>query len=187
MLDEARILFLLRDLSEHREDSEGRARRELLESQHSEMFREIHEMLAVRRGGEHEMEALRVKLRAYPPLLFELPIPDDEEVWLAGIPLTRIKVWLIDARWCFHRALAEEGVGAPEPLSSTVPGDDNHDWPAQRLRYRARELEWQGEEELSGDEECAQEIMDEMDPVVEGPLAEHLAEQEAKGEREAGL
>ncbi|BAS11784.1 hypothetical protein AHiyo8_00870 [Arthrobacter sp. Hiyo8] len=103
VLDEARILFLLRDLSEHREDAEGRARRELLESQHSAMLREIQEMLAVRRGGEHELEALRGKLEAYPPSLFELPMPDDEEVWLAGIPLTRIRVWLMDARWCFRR------------------------------------------------------------------------------------
>ncbi|MUU73527.1 hypothetical protein [Pseudarthrobacter sp. GA104] len=187
VLDEERILFLLRDLSEHREDAEGRARRELLESQHSAMLREIHEMLAMRRGGKHELEALRVKLEAYPPSLFELPMPDDEEVWLAGIPLTRIRVWLIDARWCFRRALAEAGVVAPEPLASTVPGDDIHDWPALRLRYRAWELEWQGEEELSGDEQRAQEIMDEMDPVVESLLAEHLAEQEAKGERESGL
>lgn len=47
-------------------------------------------------------------------------------------------------------------------------------------------LEWQGEEEPSEDEQRAQEIMDAMDPVVEGLLAERLAEQEAKGERESG-
>lgn len=187
MLDEDRILYLLRDLSEHREDAEGRARRELLESEHAAMLQKIHEMLAMRRGGERELEALRVKLEAYPPTLFELPMPDDEEVWLAGIPLTRIRVWLIDAGWCFRRALAEVGVVAPEPLASTVTDDDTYDWPSLRLRYRAWELEWQGEEGLSEDEQRAQEIMDVMAPVVEGLLAEHLAEQEAKGEGESGL
>ncbi|BAS11783.1 hypothetical protein AHiyo8_00860 [Arthrobacter sp. Hiyo8] len=83
-------------------------------------------------------------------------------------------------------ALAEAGLVAPEPLASTVAGDDIHDWPALRLRYRAWELEWQGEEELSEDEQRAQEIMDEMDPVVEGLLAEHIAEQEGTSERESG-
>ncbi|MCR1163289.1 MULTISPECIES: hypothetical protein [Micrococcaceae] len=188
VLEEDRILFLLRDLSEHREDAEGRARRELLESEHAAMLQKIHEMLATRRGGERELEALRVKLEAYPPTLFELPMPDDEEVWLAGIALTRIRVWLIEARWCFRRALAEVDVVAPEPLASTVTDDDTYDWPSLRLRYRAWELEWQGEEELSEDEKRAQETMDEMDPVVDDLLAEYFDEQEAKrdGGREPG-
>ncbi|MGX9901649.1 hypothetical protein ACW0JT_20425 [Arthrobacter sp. SA17] len=87
-------------------------------------------------------------------------------------------------------------------MDSHIDGDDETPWPEKRrryrlwgedmnrvpamgLRYRAWEQEGQVEGDLSEDEQRVEEIMAAMDPVVDGLLAAHFAEQEAQEEPEA--
>lgn len=64
------------------------------------------------------------------------PFPDSEEVWLSGIPLTRIEVWLIEVRQCLERALRTAGKDVPGIMGSHIDGDDETPLPGERKRYR---------------------------------------------------
>ena len=133
MVEES-ILKHLRNISEHW-DQHGWSSKNLMETEHAKLFFKIQQELAAMRGPE-ELE--RFKKLAEDDLwaVFELPLPDNEEVWLSGIPLTRIAVWLIDVRQCLERALRGAGAEVPGMADSCIGGDDEIPWPKSRKRFR---------------------------------------------------
>jgi hypothetical protein len=100
---EESILMHLRNILEHW-DERGWSAKNLMETEHANLFFKIQQKLAAMGGPE---ELARFKKLAEDDLwaVFELPLPDNEEVWLSGIPLTRIAVWLTDVRQCLEREL----------------------------------------------------------------------------------
>jgi hypothetical protein len=133
-MEEESVLRDLRNISEHW-DEHGRSAKNLMETEHAKLFFKIQEKLATIRGPE---ELSRFRRLAEEDLwaVFELPMPDNNEVWLSGIPLTRIEVWLIDVRQCLERALLAAGELVPDLMDSHIDGDDATPWPEERRRYR---------------------------------------------------
>lgn len=199
-MKEESVLKDLRNISEHW-DEYGRSAKNLMETEHAKEFFGIQEKLATMRGPE-ELERFRKLAADDLWAVFELPMPDNNEVWLSGIPLTRIHVWLIEVRQCLERALRAEGEDVPEMMDSNVDGDDETPWPEERTRYRLwREdmrhvpemglqymvgnHEGQVDGALSEDEQRVEVIMAAMAPVVDDLLAAHFAQQEADEKQQA--
>nr|WP_173160670.1 hypothetical protein [Arthrobacter sp. 68b] len=133
-MEEESVLKDLRNISEHW-DEYGYSAKNIMETGHARDFFEIQEKLAGMRGPE-ELERFRRLAEEDLWAVFELPFPDSNEVWLSGIPLTRIEVWLIDVRQCLERALRAKGEQVLSIMESYVDGDDETPWPEERLRYR---------------------------------------------------
>ncbi|UKA55165.1 hypothetical protein LFT45_04310 [Arthrobacter sp. FW305-BF8] len=133
-MEEESVLKDLRNISEHW-DEYGRSAKNIMETEHARKFFEIQEKLAAMAGPE---DLARFRRLAEEDLwaVFELPFPDNDEVWLSGIPLTRIRVWLIEVRQCLEQALRAEGVRVPGMMDSHIDGDDATPWPGERRRYR---------------------------------------------------
>lgn len=133
-MEEESVLKDLRNISEHW-DEYGRSANNIMETGHAREFFEIQEKLATMAGPE---DLARFRKLAEQDLwaVFELPFPDNDDVWLSGIPLTRIQVWLIDVRQCLERALRSEGVRVPDMMDSHIDGDDATPWPEERRRFR---------------------------------------------------
>lgn len=60
----------------------------------------------------------------------------NKEIWVGGIPLSRIRAWLARVRSALTDALATAGIEVPDDLASAVEGDDGLSWPEDRRRYR---------------------------------------------------
>lgn len=124
----------LRNISEHW-DEHGRSAKNLLETGHAKLFFKIQEKLAAMRGLE-ELSRFRTLAEEDPWAVFELPMPDNNEVWLSGIPLTQIEVWLIDVRQLLEQALRAASEHVPDMMTSHIDGDDATPLPEERRRYR---------------------------------------------------
>lgn len=133
-MEDESVLRDLRNISEHW-DEHGRSAKNLMETEHAKLFFKIQEKLAAMHGPE---ELARFRKRAGEDLwaVFELPMPDNDEVWLSGIPLRGIEVWLVDVRQCLERALRAAGEHVPSLMDSHIDGDDATLWPGERRRYR---------------------------------------------------
>lgn len=80
-----------------------------------------------------------------------------EETWIGGlhgVPLSRVRAWLERVWIAFCASLRTSGVDVPHDLMrSRVQGDDDLEWPAERLRYhwsipQLPEQKWPREETL---------------------------------------
>jgi hypothetical protein len=60
----------------------------------------------------------------------------NKEIWVGGVPVSRIRVWLVRVRQALVAALASAGVDVSDDMESMVAGDDALDWPPNRRRYR---------------------------------------------------
>ena len=60
----------------------------------------------------------------------------NKEIWIGGLPLSRIVAWLARVRRALKAALAEAGHVVPEDYDSMIEGDDALEWPTDRRRYR---------------------------------------------------
>jgi hypothetical protein len=60
----------------------------------------------------------------------------NKEIWVGGIPLSRIRAWLARVRGALRDALATADIEVPDDLASAVDGDDALPWPEDRRRYR---------------------------------------------------
>lgn len=133
-MKEESVLRDLRNISEHW-DEHGRSAKNLLETEHAQLFFKIQEKLAAMRGLE-ELSRFRTLAEEDLWAVFELPMPDNNEVWLSGIPLTQIEVWLTDVKQCLERALRAAGEHVPDMMDSHIDRDDATPWPEKRRRYR---------------------------------------------------
>ena len=57
----------------------------------------------------------------------------NKEIWIADVPLSRIRAWLARVNDVLRTRLADNGITVPELDASVVEGDD--DLPGERLRY----------------------------------------------------
>ena len=100
-------LKLMRDMAEHFDDVDGRSFR---------AFATAH----------HQMDA-------------DTWAATNKEIWLggaSGVPLSRIRHWLVLMRQALENALTAAGIAHPADLeASTVEGDDALAWPPERLRF----------------------------------------------------
>jgi hypothetical protein len=133
-MEEEPILKDLRNISEHW-DEYGRSAKNIMETVHAEEFFKTQEKLAALRGPE-ELAWFRKLAEKDLWAVFELPFPNNDEVWLSGIPLSRIEVWLVDVRQGLERALRAAGENVPGMLDSHIDSDDDTPWPGERRRYR---------------------------------------------------
>lgn len=99
-------------------------------------------------GGDHAdaismAEAARFAemLAEDPPSALGLSLADPEEVSLAGVPLSLVEAWLVEARAAFAEALSDAGEEVPDPLDSRLPGDDGTAWPPDDERVRTARWE----------------------------------------------
>ncbi|MGX9901650.1 hypothetical protein ACW0JT_20430 [Arthrobacter sp. SA17] len=104
-MEEESVLKDLRNISEHW-DEYGRSAKNLMETEHAKEFFGIQEKFATMRGPE-DLERFRKLAAEDLWAVFELPMPDNDEVWLSGIPLTRIQIWLIEVRQCLEGRCAQ--------------------------------------------------------------------------------
>jgi hypothetical protein len=133
-MEEEPLLKDLRNISEHWDEC-GRSAKNIMETVHAKEFFKIQEKLAALRGPE-ELAWFRKLAEKDPWAVCELPFPDNDEVWLSGIPLSRIEVWIVDVRQGVERALRAVGGNVPGMLDSHIDGDDDTPWPGERRRYR---------------------------------------------------
>jgi len=117
------VLKVLRDVVEHFDDVDGPSARRLA----------------------RQYEDVTVGAYAY----------DSKEVWIGGyegVPLSRVEAWLGRVQVALVKALEATGREVPHDLdASRVVGDDDLDWPPERLRYGwwiplVPEQEWPHEE-----------------------------------------
>ncbi|WP_334171116.1 hypothetical protein [Sinomonas sp.] len=133
-LKEETLLRDLRTASEHW-DQYGRSPQAVMETEHAKAFFESQERLARGRGRE-ALARFRELARDDPWAVFELPLPESDEVWIWGIPLAPVRGWLREVRQRLERALKVVGQEAPGMLKSRIEGDDGVEWPQERARYR---------------------------------------------------
>lgn len=133
-MEEESVLKHLRKISEHW-DERGRSARNIMETEHARELFEIQERLAELRGTE-ELARFREMAKEGLWAVFELPFADGDEVWLSGVPLTRIEVWLVDVRQCLEGAIRTAGEHVLSLMDSCVDGDDATPWPGERKTYR---------------------------------------------------
>lgn len=57
----------------------------------------------------------------------------NKEIWIADVPLSRIRAWLARVNDALRARLADNGIAVPDLDASVVEGDD--DLPGERLRY----------------------------------------------------
>lgn len=67
------------------------------------------------------------------PDAFELT---NKEIWVGGVPLSRIRAWLVRVHQALVAALTSAGIDVPDDMGSIVAGDDALTWPPDRHRYR---------------------------------------------------
>ena len=133
-MEEESILRDLRNISEHW-DEHGWSAKNLMETEHARLFFQIQEKLHAMRGPE-ELSRFRTLVENDLWAVFELPMPDNNEVWLSGIQLTRIEIWLTDVKQCFERAPRAAGQHVPAMMDSHIDRDDTTPWPEEPRRYR---------------------------------------------------
>lgn len=85
--------------------------------------------------GGRSAEALA---RAHPDVIADAIAFTNKEIWIGGmngVPLSRVRAWLVRVRPALVSALAVEGIEVPDDMASMVPGDDDLAWPTDRRRY----------------------------------------------------
>lgn len=60
----------------------------------------------------------------------------NDEIWIAGVPLSEIRAYLDRADRRLRASLRAQGLVAPDCMDSDVEGDDSLPWPQDRWRYR---------------------------------------------------
>jgi hypothetical protein len=60
----------------------------------------------------------------------------NKEIWVAGVPLSRIRAWLARVQSALREALVTAEIEVPDDMASVVEGDDALPWPEDRRRYR---------------------------------------------------
>jgi hypothetical protein len=104
--------------------------------------------------GEHVLELLRniaehwdevggpsaEKLaNSYPDFSADGIAFTNKEIWVGGlddgVPLSRIRAWLVRVRQALVAALTSAGVKVPDDMDSMIAGDDALAWPPDRRRY----------------------------------------------------
>lgn len=83
--------------------------------------------------GGRSVEELKV---AHPDVRLGEIRYTNKEIWVGGVPLSRILAWLARVREALKEALTTAGIEVPDDLDSAVDGDDALPWPEDRRRYR---------------------------------------------------
>ena len=58
----------------------------------------------------------------------------NKEIWIAEVPLSRIRAWAARLRQALRDALEANGLTPPEDDESIIAGDDEIEWPSDRRR-----------------------------------------------------
>ncbi|WP_207125020.1 hypothetical protein [Actinocatenispora comari] len=72
----------------------------------------------------------------YPDVSVDTVKCTNKEIWIANVPLSRIRAWVNRVRESLIAALESVGVDVPDDMGSMIGGDDALSWPADRHRYR---------------------------------------------------
>jgi hypothetical protein len=94
----------------------------------------------LRNIGEHwdevEGSSQRGLAREYPDIVVGEVQYTNKEIWIGGVPISRIVAWLVRVREALISALKESDITVLDEMDSIVEGDDALAWPQRRLRHR---------------------------------------------------